>query len=75
MKTLPAHVQARLSDRLESLRHDPQASGAVALQGPLHGLHRVRVGDYRILYRFDPASETISVARIGHRSTVYKPRY
>jgi mRNA interferase RelE/StbE len=35
---------------------------------------RIRVGDYRIVYRVDGKKLIILVIRIGHRSDVYRKR-
>ena len=34
--------------------------------------YRVRVGDYRIVFRPGPRPREVTVTRIGHRATVYE---
>ncbi|MGW8257590.1 MAG: type II toxin-antitoxin system RelE family toxin [Thermoguttaceae bacterium] len=41
------------------------------LLGPLKGLHRFRVGDYRIIYWIDEKKKTVFVLRIAHRKEAY----
>jgi len=41
------------------------------LVGPLKGLFRFRVGDYRIVYQIDADSEVVYVVRIAHRKGAY----
>jgi mRNA interferase RelE/StbE len=33
---------------------------------------RLRVGDYRVLYSFDPAKGRIFLLSVGHRREIYK---
>jgi len=40
------------------------------LQGPLKGLRRVRIGDYRIVYKF--TADKVHVVSIRHRKDVYR---
>jgi mRNA interferase RelE/StbE len=47
---------------------------AEPLAGELQGLHRFRVGDYRIVVYIRKKQPTILVLFIDHRSTVYKRR-
>ncbi|MEK7675833.1 MAG: type II toxin-antitoxin system RelE/ParE family toxin [Verrucomicrobiota bacterium] len=34
--------------------------------------HRLRIGDYRVIYRFDPARGEIYLVAIGHRREIYR---
>ena len=45
-----------------------------ALTGNLAGLHKLRVGDYRVIYEILRDEETIVIHAIGHRSDVYRRR-
>lgn len=42
-----------------------------ALSGPLIGLWRLRVGNYRVVLDIDGAHVTVIVLDAGHRSSVY----
>ncbi len=37
-----------------------------------NGLHRARVGDYRIIFQLDLATKSIIIVDIDHRSKIYK---
>ncbi len=54
---------------MEALGTYPRPRGAVKLEARLN-LYRVRVGDYRIIYRLSNSS--VLVLKIGHRRDVYK---
>ena len=42
-----------------------------ALKGELSSFFKLRVGDYRVIYDLDAASQTIVIVRAGHRSEIY----
>ena len=41
------------------------------LVGPLAGLAKLRVGDYRVIYEPDRENRLITVQLIGHRKEIY----
>ena len=46
-----------------------------SLKGNLEGLFRLKVGDYRVIYKiFEDVSE-ILILKIGHRREVYRKYY
>lgn len=44
------------------------------LFGPLTGCHAARRGTYRITYRIDDDTHTVSILGIDHRADIYRPR-
>jgi mRNA interferase RelE/StbE len=44
------------------------------LRRELAGIYSARRGTYRILYRIDEPTRTVTVLRIDHRSDVYRTR-
>ena len=65
-----AKLKSRLDEAIESLAGDPRPSGCRKLAGT-SDRYRVRVGDYRIVYRIDDGKVTVLVLLIGHRREVY----
>ena len=65
---------AALLDRLlaatDKLSANPRPPGCRKLAGT-SDRYRVRVGDYRIIYRVDDGKVTVLVLVIGHRREVY----
>ena len=57
---------------LREMEDDPFALNTMPLRPPLDGLYRVRVGDYRIVFRPGPREREVTVTRIGHREWVYE---
>ena len=68
---LPAEVQRRVTRAIDGLVDDPRPRGSKPLVGG-DGTWRVRVGDYRILYRVDDDRVEVLVIRIRHRSDAYR---
>ena len=70
-RALDAQLQRRLTAKITQLCEDPFPSGVKKLQGePDH--FRIRVGDYRIIYRVDGRRVVIVIVQIGHRREVYR---
>jgi mRNA interferase RelE/StbE len=66
---LPLAIRARVAKVFERLERWPAVSGAKPMRRDLAGYHRIRTGDYRILFRVRGAA--IVVERIGHREGFY----
>ncbi len=60
----------RLVLRIRSLATDPRPSGCQKLSGTQK--HRIRQGNFRILYLVDDGDETITTVKIGDRKGVYR---
>jgi mRNA interferase RelE/StbE len=63
-KRIAAFLRERIVD-------DPRASGK-ALTGPLGGLWRYRVGDYRLVCEIQDAVLCVLVVKIGNRREIYR---
>ena len=70
---LPRKVVEKLAEKIDALATDRRPRGAKLLKGG-DGQMRVRVGDYRILYRVDDAEHLVLVVKVGHRREVYRHR-
>jgi mRNA interferase RelE/StbE len=70
LEALPKRDRRRVATRIQDLADDPRPAGSEKLSG--HELHRVRQGNYRVLYSIQDADLTIIVVRIGHRRDVYR---
>jgi len=68
---LPQSVMSRIAAALRGLVEDPRPPGVKALTGKLKGRLRVRVGDWRIVYRVDDTARTVVITNIGRRNEVY----
>jgi len=69
IKNIPQDLKNRISNAIEKrLVIDPVRAGR-PLRQSLVGHRKMRVGDYRIIYRLK--FDTIIVLKIGHRKDVY----
>ena len=62
----------RIRDGLNRLAQlDDPTTPCKALSGPLTGLWRYRVGDYRVILDIDRGNVAIVAIDLGHRSEIY----
>ncbi len=71
MKRLVGPVRRRVADAIDALAETPRPAGVKKLAGR-GDLYRVRVGDYRIVYRIEDDRLVVLVIRVGHRRDVYR---
>jgi mRNA interferase RelE/StbE len=71
LESLPKKVLRQIDRRILALAEDPYPPGSKKLRGA-EGLHRVRVGDYRILYIVEADRLLIVIVAVGHRRDVYR---
>ena len=67
---LPKEAYLRCRETLLALSNNPHPSGCKKLVG--EDGYRVRVGEYRILYRIDEPSKRVYLYRVKHRKDVYR---
>jgi mRNA interferase RelE/StbE len=66
-------IRSRIARRIEALADQPRPADVKVLHGG-DGDLRIRVGDYRIVYRVDGKKLIVLIIRIGHRREVYRTR-
>jgi len=71
LERLPKDARTRLIARCRALADEPLPRQARRVVGA-PGAHRVRVGDYRIVYEIDPTEQHVRVVRIRHRKDAYR---
>ena len=64
--SLPDDARRRVFRRIDRLQVEPRPAGCRKLAGR-EGVYRIRVGDYRVLYRIEDEVLVVMVIRIGHR--------
>ena len=62
---------SRLKESMLKLKDNPRPPGCVKLLGGKDG-YRIRVGDYRCVYRVDDSNKMIYIYRVKHRREVYR---
>ena len=72
MRHFPIAQQRRILSRIEALAEQPRPHGAEKLTDVVGW--RLRVGDYRVIYRINEMEETIIITRVSQRGDVYRKR-
>lgn len=70
LRRLPPEVIRRIDAMIYQLANNPRPDGVVKLSGQMDSGWRVRVGDYRILYRIE--GRRVDIYRIRHRRDAYR---
>jgi len=71
LRKLPKETLQRIAQELRSLSQDARPPGCRKIVGS-ENAYRIRVGDYRIVYRVDERLNRVAVQAIGHRKDVYR---
>jgi len=65
-------VIERITKKIEWLSESLDVVSPQALKGKFHGMFKLIVRDWRVIYTADFANKTITVHLIGHRKEIYK---
>ena len=67
---LPDETTLRISSKLYALANDPYMHGSEKLAG--NKGYRIRIGNYRVIYKIDKSTKTVSIIKVKHRREVYR---
>ncbi|MEK6948403.1 MAG: type II toxin-antitoxin system RelE/ParE family toxin [Nanoarchaeota archaeon] len=71
LKKSDKNIAKRIFEKIEELlTKDPVPHTAVAIVGE-HGVYRIRIGDFRAVYRINYENKKIIIISIDKRSKVY----
>jgi len=71
LEKLDKHISKRIIDKVDDLlTKNPVPHEAKIIIGE-HGVFRIRVGDYRVLYRINHSEKRIIIFKLDKRSKVY----
>ena len=71
LEDLPQGLAARILTRIKALAGNPRPHGCRKLQGPSQ-LWRIRVGEYRVVYKIDDKDLIVDITVIRHRREAYR---
>ena len=71
LRKLPPREVQRIVAEVESLGEEPFPHGSEKLAGAEHA-YRIRLGDYRVVYRVFTDSRIVTIERVRHRKDVYR---
>lgn len=69
-RKFPLRVEERISQAYRLLKQNPLLGEK--LHGELVDYYKLRIGDYRIIYRFDAKKSLVEIVKIEHRQGVYR---
>lgn len=70
LSDLSQEIYPKICEALRSLAENPRPTGCLKLKG--REGWRIRVGNYRILYKIDDQEKIVTIVHIGHRRDVYE---
>lgn len=71
IKALSVEVRQDITLTIQSLANEPRPIGVKKLSGE-KDIYRVRVGNYRVLYRIIDKVLVVVIVSVGHRREVYR---
>ena len=71
LRKLPRKAIARVLAIIEKLQTEPRPLQSKSLRGAEH-LHRVRVGEYRIIYSLEDRECRVIIHYVRHRRDIYR---
>lgn len=74
LQGLPEKLRDFIRNAIAGLAEQPPKGDIKPMQGYKDGRHRLRVGKYRVIYRYSPSGELdiLIVMEIGSRGDIYK---
>jgi len=72
-KKLDKPIQERIKKKLDILAKNPNAlkRNIKPLKGSYTDLYRLRIGNYRVIYKMEKEKLLILIVRVAHRREVY----
>ncbi len=71
LKGFPKRDLVRIKKKIEELGQNLPEPNTTKMKGN-NSFHRVRIGDYRIIYEIHDDRVVILIVKVGHRKDVYK---
>lgn len=71
LRKFPKTDQKRILDRIDAIAENLPDPATTKMKGN-NNFHKIRIGDYRVIYEIHDDILVILVSKIGHRKNVYK---
>ena len=71
LKKIPKPDQKRISKKIDNLAENLPSPDTTKMKGN-NPFHKIRVGDYQIVYEIQDDILLILIIKIGHRKDIYK---
>jgi len=70
LRKIPKKELIKIINKIQHLSEDPYPEGSIKLSN--QEKYRLRVGNYRVLYKVEANILTIFIVKVGHRKDVYR---
>jgi len=70
LRNVARKERVKIVEQISQLAENPRPFGCKKLRGT--EFYRIRIGDYRVIYKIEDDVLLILVIRIGHRKDIYK---
>jgi mRNA interferase RelE/StbE len=70
--SLDKAVAQRILNKLKWFTQNIEAISLLPLKWDYEGLHKLRIGDWRVIYDINHDQKVTTVHKVGHRSEIYK---
>ena len=71
LRSLPRSIRTRIRGRIDALVTDPRPPGVKKLRG-LVNRYRLRVSDYRVIYKIEDKRLVVIIMEVAHRRDAYR---
>jgi mRNA interferase RelE/StbE len=71
IKKIQKPDRRRISEKIDSLADELPSPEVTKMKGD-NPFHRIRVGDYRIIYEIQDEVLVILIVKVGHRKDIYR---
>jgi len=71
LEALPKNESRKVIAAIDTLANNPRPAGCKKIKGEHEFIWRIRVGDYRVLYKIEDVIKVVEVGKIGHRKNIY----
>ena len=71
LKKIPKPNRKRIGKKIDSLAENLPSQDTTKMKGN-NPFHKVRVGDYRIIYEIQDDVLVILIVKVGHRKDIYR---
>ena len=71
LKNIPKADRKRTADKIDRLAEGPPNPDTTKMKDN-NPFHKIRVGDYRIIYEIQEEALLVLVVKIGHRKDIYR---
>jgi len=71
IQQIPKTFRIKIIETIDSLANSPRPSGVKKLEN-FNNSYRVRVGQYRIIYKIEDRQLIVEIVKVGNRKEVYR---